>query len=626
MPRIALPAAALAALTAPALASIPEVLVAETTRSFSYNDAAGFEITSINTFLSINEIPLGDISEIFEDIFILRSVTEASTGAVYVADLTSPALAGPLALLTNGTDDEIWYGGDSDGGGDYRSVTEAALFTGAVGPDGNPITGPDLAGFTPTRAELQIDSLSINWDGSFDTAVSATVTFRFFAEAEPSTALDVGNAEFWDLIADPDNESRTYDLAAALGFPSGSPLLLDSIQWDVVLTTIGASWGSEAQIGFDFDLDGAFELFLTPGVGDDLPVTDQAYSSGGPSSSLISGSPISSHPTGSSASSSTRPSTTSRTRSMPSSVRETPLPSQASRGATPRTSRRRSARSTSATSPPSSRRSAPRTPRRTSRRRPASSISPMSSPSSTRSTRAARSRQPRARTAAVRAGVDAGFDAGPGLPLDQQLGRHERLVQRASGQDPPGPAPLELAEQHPHSGPCQGAGNDLNGPETRPAIGQRNEVEHHPESVGTVGVAREALLPGALERPAAFGSRAVDRAAGAVRVRAQLVAALVELGDVEHGAARPAVAARPQPSPSSVCIISHAPTIERRPVGLQRSCESGHQARQGVSSAATSPCVRGGARTAVTARTPLPFWHARDTRPPLHRRRRHHRP
>lgn len=85
------------------------------------------------------------------------------------------------------------------------------------------------------------------------------------------------NAESWDFLEDLSgnpgfNDIRVIDLAAALGYGSGSPVTLTGIAWQVTIETVGASWLSEARAYFDDnvapDLSG---LFLAPGAGNNAP-------------------------------------------------------------------------------------------------------------------------------------------------------------------------------------------------------------------------------------------------------------------------------------------------------------------------------------------------------------------
>jgi hypothetical protein len=91
----------------------------------------------------------------------------------------------------------------------------------------------------------------------------------------------VAGIESWDAYTDPDNVVVDLDLAAALGYPSGTYLEMTGIGWDVDLETYGGSWLSEIKVYFDDNIapDGS-GLFLTPAVADGFPGSG-SYASGG---------------------------------------------------------------------------------------------------------------------------------------------------------------------------------------------------------------------------------------------------------------------------------------------------------------------------------------------------------
>ena len=93
--------------------------------------------------------------------------------------------------------------------------------------------------------------------------------------------IDVTGIESWDPVTDPSNTVLVIDVAAALGLPSGTPVTMNGIGWDVTITTNAPSWLSEARVYFDDnvapDLTG---LFLAPGINDSFSGTG-TYSSGG---------------------------------------------------------------------------------------------------------------------------------------------------------------------------------------------------------------------------------------------------------------------------------------------------------------------------------------------------------
>jgi len=93
--------------------------------------------------------------------------------------------------------------------------------------------------------------------------------------------FDVAGIESWDPYQDPDNVVVQFDLAAALGYPSGTYLEMTGIGWDVDLETYGSSWLSEMIVYFDDNIapDGS-GLFLTPAAGDGFAGSG-TYASGG---------------------------------------------------------------------------------------------------------------------------------------------------------------------------------------------------------------------------------------------------------------------------------------------------------------------------------------------------------
>ncbi|MDF1809389.1 MAG: hypothetical protein P1U42_06805 [Phycisphaerales bacterium] len=79
--------------------------------------------------------------------------------------------------------------------------------------------------------------------------------------------IDVSGIDFYDAQGSALNIFITFFL--------GTGVEVSGLGWDVNLTTIGASWASEATIGFED------QLFLAPGAGDDFSLSNTNYSSGG---------------------------------------------------------------------------------------------------------------------------------------------------------------------------------------------------------------------------------------------------------------------------------------------------------------------------------------------------------
>jgi hypothetical protein len=82
--------------------------------------------------------------------------------------------------------------------------------------------------------------------------------------------IDITGANSWDALGAPVNETDSADI--------GTGGIMTGIGWDVTITTVGASWLSEAECIFStIDSPG---VFITPGAADGAPGTG-SYSSGG---------------------------------------------------------------------------------------------------------------------------------------------------------------------------------------------------------------------------------------------------------------------------------------------------------------------------------------------------------
>lgn len=115
-------------------------------------------------------------------------------------------------------------------------------------------------------------------------AASAMLAIAAGANAGITTqavTFNINGVESMDAFGDADNNVFALDLAAALGLPSGTPLEMSSVAWDLRIVTNGASWRSEARMYFDDNIapDGV-GLVLAPGSADQSP-GDSVYSSGG---------------------------------------------------------------------------------------------------------------------------------------------------------------------------------------------------------------------------------------------------------------------------------------------------------------------------------------------------------
>lgn len=106
------------------------------------------------------------------------------------------------------------------------------------------------------------------------TAEGSTVANPEDIEGVPDSVIniDISGIEHWDGLDDPDNTILVEVL--------GPGAIVTGVGWDVTLTTVGASWLSEAVSYFDGQDQDGMGLFLTVGVGDGMPGT-ATYSSGG---------------------------------------------------------------------------------------------------------------------------------------------------------------------------------------------------------------------------------------------------------------------------------------------------------------------------------------------------------
>lgn len=109
------------------------------------------------------------------------------------------------------------------------------------------------------------------------TKLFALSLFAFFSAGASAATItvDVMN-DSWDLQGSPNNDIETVDLAAALGITGD--VIVTGIGWDVEIASTGASWLSEAVLGFGSD--GVTAINLTPGTGDTFAGTG-TYTSGG---------------------------------------------------------------------------------------------------------------------------------------------------------------------------------------------------------------------------------------------------------------------------------------------------------------------------------------------------------
>lgn len=101
--------------------------------------------------------------------------------------------------------------------------------------------------------------------------VPATILDTRGAEAGTEVDIDLSGVEHWDPELDPDNT------ILSVAVPAGA--MMNGVGWDTIYTSVGASWGSEATMGFSGDA-GFNEVYLTPSSTDGV-VAMEPSSSGG---------------------------------------------------------------------------------------------------------------------------------------------------------------------------------------------------------------------------------------------------------------------------------------------------------------------------------------------------------
>lgn len=98
------------------------------------------------------------------------------------------------------------------------------------------------------------------------TLAFAVVAAEARAEGD-SCIVDITGQQSFAVIPDATNSSILFDVAAGLSLPSGTPLVLNGVGWNLVLQAIGDSWLNEAQVQFtDPAAPAAGGPAVTPGM------------------------------------------------------------------------------------------------------------------------------------------------------------------------------------------------------------------------------------------------------------------------------------------------------------------------------------------------------------------------
>ncbi|NNF17431.1 MAG: VPLPA-CTERM sorting domain-containing protein [Gammaproteobacteria bacterium] len=115
---------------------------------------------------------------------------------------------------------------------------------------------------------------------STKTALALGISAAFAAPLAGAAivSVDVTGIESWDAAGSPNNTVLSVDLAAELGLAPGSSVTIDGIGWDVVISSVGASWLSEMDVNIAVGNPDAITLGVSGTTG---PGTGEANSSSG---------------------------------------------------------------------------------------------------------------------------------------------------------------------------------------------------------------------------------------------------------------------------------------------------------------------------------------------------------
>lgn len=141
------------------------------------------------------------------------------------------------------------------------------------------ITAAALAALAGGASADVLSSVAPVYD--FKTETTAQELPTQSSRAGETRTVTLSQVASWDGLGDPDNVVMSIDMAALFGLSSGSAIDLNGIGWDITVSTVGASWLSEATMYFDNQTqDSGAGLFLTVGNGNDFAGTG-TFSSGG---------------------------------------------------------------------------------------------------------------------------------------------------------------------------------------------------------------------------------------------------------------------------------------------------------------------------------------------------------
>lgn len=125
-----------------------------------------------------------------------------------------------------------------------------------------------LIGFA-TLAAISTSAMaaSVSTVGSSNAVKTIPTIGSFITHNGPEAVVnyDVTGIPSMDAFGDPSNANLQYDVAAALGAPSGSPVTITGVGWDVAITAYDPSWLSEITVGMTVAAGMDTGVFLTAG-------------------------------------------------------------------------------------------------------------------------------------------------------------------------------------------------------------------------------------------------------------------------------------------------------------------------------------------------------------------------
>jgi len=98
-------------------------------------------------------------------------------------------------------------------------------------------------------------------------ALFAVAGLACAASAQTALLVLPANTASFDNLGSPNNVVLTYDVAASAGFPTGTPINLLTLSFDVNIETLDESWLSEARMLFRSSSNAQLFSFAPSGTG-----------------------------------------------------------------------------------------------------------------------------------------------------------------------------------------------------------------------------------------------------------------------------------------------------------------------------------------------------------------------